>query len=52
MRGLSKREDIDFFNELTDEMFENRNKIGIWFIGTKEYYVSEEDWAKSQDWDT
>ena len=52
IRGLSKREDIDFFNELTDEMFENRNNIGIWFIGTKEYCVSEEDWAKSQDWDT
>jgi len=51
IRGLTKREDIDFFNELTDEMFQNRNKIGIWLIGKKEYYVSEEDWAKSQGWD-
>ncbi len=41
IRGLTRREDIDFFNELTDEMFEKRNTIGIWFIGKKEYYVSE-----------
>ena len=41
IRGLSKREDIDFFNELTDEMFEKRNTIGIWFIGKKEYYIRE-----------
>jgi hypothetical protein len=35
--------------ELTEEMFEKRNKIGIWFEGKKEYYVSEEDCAASFD---
>jgi hypothetical protein len=34
-------------HELTEEMFEKRDQIGIWFIGEKEYYVSEADYAAS-----
>jgi hypothetical protein len=33
--------------ELTEEMFEKRDQIGIWFIGEKEYCVSEADYAAS-----
>ncbi len=45
MRFLSKLEDLTFGydSDLTKEMFENRDKIGIWYSGKKEYYVSEED---------
>ncbi|HYW96071.1 MAG: hypothetical protein OEM06_04105 [Desulfobacteraceae bacterium] len=34
-------------HELTEEMFEKRDQIGIWFIGEKEYCVSEADYAAS-----
>ncbi len=34
-------------HELTEEMFEKRDQIGIWFIGEKEYDVSEADYAAS-----
>jgi len=46
MRGLTKREQLSIVShDLTDEMFENRNKIGIWFVGNIEHYVSEADYA-------
>jgi len=32
-------------HDLTDEIFEKRNEIGIWYFGSKEYYVSEADYA-------
>ena len=28
-------------------MFEKRDQIGIWFIGEREHYVSEADYAAS-----
>ena len=45
MRFLTKLEDLTFGceSDLTKEMFENRDKIGIWYSGKKEYYVSDED---------
>jgi len=45
MRFLEKLEDLTlgYDSELTQEMFANRNKIGIWFVGKKKYYVSEKD---------
>jgi hypothetical protein len=30
-------------SELSEEMFEKRDQIGIWFIGEKEHYASEAD---------
>ena len=30
-------------------MFEKRDQIGIWFVGEKEYYVSEADYDASMD---
>lgn len=45
---LKSREQISIdVNKLTEDMFEKRNQTGIWFVGTKENYVSEEDWAAS-----
>ena len=50
MRGITRREQLSIVShELTEEMFENREQIGIWFIGEKEYYVSEADYAASMD---
>jgi hypothetical protein len=50
LRGLKSIEQLTVWaNELTEEMFENRNQIGIWFDEKKEYYVSEEDCAASFD---
>ena len=48
MRGITRREQLSIVShELTEEMFEKRDQIGIWFIGEKEYYVSEADYAAS-----
>jgi len=47
MRGVTERKQIDIRNQLTDVMFEKRNEIGIWFVGKKDYYISEEDYVKS-----
>jgi hypothetical protein len=32
---------------LTEEMFSKRDQKGIWFVGEKDYYVSEYDAAAS-----
>ena len=46
MRGLSKLEQLSIVShDLTDDIFEKRNQIGIWYFGSKEYYVSEADYA-------
>ena len=48
LRGITRREQLSpGLSELTEEMFEKRNEIGIWAAGGKEYYVSEEDYAAS-----
>lgn len=48
MQGVSNREQLIRGNtELTEEMFNERDKIGIWFCDKKGYYVSEEDYAAS-----
>ena len=48
MRGITRREQLSIVShELTEEMFEKREQIGIWFIGEKEYYASEADGADS-----
>ena len=50
MRGITKREQLSIVShELTEEMFEKRGQTGIWFIGEKEHYVSEADYAASMD---
>ena len=47
MRDLTDIEDLTYGydSDLTEEMFANRDKIGIWYSGKKEYYVSEQDYA-------
>lgn len=47
MRMLTEIEGLTFGYEsdLTEEMFANRHKIGIWYSGRREYYVSEKDYA-------
>ncbi|MFC1535311.1 hypothetical protein ACFL7M_18335 [Thermodesulfobacteriota bacterium] len=47
MRDLTDIEDLThgYDSELTEEMFANRDKIGIWYSGKKEYYMSEEDYT-------
>lgn len=48
LRGISVREQLVSSGvNLTEEMFSKRDKKGIWFIGEKEYYVSEYDAAAS-----
>jgi len=48
MQGLNKFEQLSTVShDLTDEMFEKRNQIGIWYIGKQEHYVSEADYAAS-----
>jgi len=48
MRGLRKREQLSIVaHDLTDEMFDKRNQIGIWYLGDQEHYVSEADHAAS-----
>ena len=48
MKGITRLKQLSMVShELTEEMFEKRNQIGIWFIGEKEYYVSEADYAAS-----
>ena len=48
LRGITKREQLSMVtHELTEEMFKKRDQLGIWFIGEKEYYVSEADYAAS-----
>ena len=48
MRGITKLNQLSMVSHgLTEEMFEKRDQIGIWFIGEKEYYVSESDYAGS-----
>ena len=46
MRTVTKLEDLapGMESGLTQEMFDSRNKIGIWYAGEKGYYVSEEDY--------
>ena len=50
MRGLTKREQIaqGITPDLTEEMFNKRDQIGIWYYGEKDHYVSEEDYAASE----
>jgi hypothetical protein len=47
MRGVTKREEIaqGFTADLSEEMFNQRNQIGIWYCGEKIHYVSEQDGA-------
>jgi hypothetical protein len=47
MRDLNNIEDLThgYNSGLTEEMFANRDKIGIWYPGKKEYYISDEDYA-------
>lgn len=47
MRYLTDIKDLThgYDSDLTEEMFANRDKIGIWYSGEKRYYVSEEDYA-------
>ena len=48
MKGITRLEDLsNVSHDLTREMFERRDQIGIWFTGEKEYYVSEEDYSAS-----
>ena len=48
MKGITRLNQLSMVShELTEEMFEKRDQIGIWFIGEKEYYVSEADYAAS-----
>ena len=48
MKGITRLNQLSMVShELTEDMFEKRNQIGIWFIGEKEYYVSEADYAAS-----
>ena len=48
MRGLRKRKQLSIVvHDLTDEMFDKRNQIGIWYLGDQEHYVSEADYAAS-----
>jgi hypothetical protein len=50
LRGLKSRKQLSMsVHKLTEDMFEKRNQTGIWFVGTKENYVSEEDWVSSFD---
>ncbi|MDA3790399.1 MAG: hypothetical protein PF503_18135 [Desulfobacula sp.] len=50
LSGLKSRKQLSMdAHKLTEDMFEKRNQSGIWFAGTKENYVSEEDWAASFD---
>jgi hypothetical protein len=46
MRSLEKREQIvrSFTADLTDELFQKRNEIEIWYYSKKEYFVSETDY--------
>jgi hypothetical protein len=46
MRGLEKREPLvhSFTADLTDELFQKRNEIGIWYYSKKEYFVGEMDY--------
>ena len=47
MRGVTTRDQLAFghASELTQEMFDQKDQIGIWFHTDKQYYVSEEDFA-------
>jgi len=49
MRGLEKRKQImqSCTTDLTDELFQKRNEIGIWYYSKKEYFVSETDYLAS-----
>ena len=48
LRGITRREQLSMVShELTEEMFGKRDQIGIWFIGEKEYYVSQADYVAS-----
>jgi hypothetical protein len=48
MQELNKFEQLSTVSHyLTDEMFEKRNQIGIWYFGEQENYVSETDYAAS-----
>jgi len=49
MRRLEKREQImqSCTADLTDELFQKRNEIGIWYYSKKEYFVSETDYLAS-----
>jgi hypothetical protein len=48
LRGITSREQLSVgSHELTEEMFQERDQIGIWFVGEKEYYVNEADYDAS-----
>ena len=47
MRWITKREQIAFglTADLTEEMFSKRDRLGIWYAGDREHFVSEEDYT-------
>ena len=48
LKGITRLEELSIVShDLTKEMFERRDQIGIWFTGEKEYFVSEADCAAS-----
>jgi hypothetical protein len=48
LKGITRREQLSIVSpKLTEEMFEKRNQIGIWFIGEKGHCVCEADQAAS-----
>lgn len=46
MRGLKNFDELSFIHGLTEDMFENRDEVAIWFVGEQGFYVSEEEYAK------
>ena len=51
MRSVTKLEELahGMDSELTQQMFNSRDKIGIWYVGEKGYYVSEEDYCAEME---
>jgi hypothetical protein len=48
MRDLKNIEQLStVIDDLTAEMFEKRDHIGIWYSGEKNYFVSQADYAAS-----
>ncbi|MBN1225572.1 MAG: hypothetical protein JXA79_01145 [Deltaproteobacteria bacterium] len=46
MKGITRRDELSLVSpDLTQGMFEKRNQVGIWYIGEKDYFLSEADYA-------
>lgn len=46
MKGITRYGEISLISpDLTEGMFEKRNQVGIWYIGEKDYFLSEADYA-------